>query len=286
LKKTIFALMGVIILVISSNFVIIVGTGNYIGREDISLQTSPPAIPQSSTQTVQVTDLYIFEFSAEEGDNIHYRVSVDEGSAVAVYLIPLEELSNLRQGESFRIVSDGTNEQTRDFRANVEIPFDGEFAVVIRPVDWGSSTVDVVLGSGIFSSIIVTLGGYLQFALLVAVLILITIGIQIYRKRNKEPQRKEYAQTSQAPLSQNQQPTAREKNQTQSRPPPSYEEQNQQFKDPSQQQQSTQEQTPQESPSQKKTPKGKLKNLREMKEDGLISEEEFERKKDEILDNY
>ncbi len=46
------------------------------------------------------------------------------------------------------------------------------------------------------------------------------------------------------------------------------------------------EETTQGSTSGQKTQKEKLEELREMKEDGLISEEEFERKKDEILDNY
>ncbi|MFW5928441.1 MAG: hypothetical protein ACOCSL_04475, partial [Thermoplasmatota archaeon] len=218
MKKTIFALMGIILLVISSNFVIIVGTGDYIDGENVSLQTSPPVIPQTSTETVRMDQLYIFEFSAEKGDSIHYRVSVDEGSAVGVYLIPLEDLSDLKEGESFRVFSDGTNEETRDFRVSVDIPEDGEFAVVIRPVDLSSSTVDVIIGSGIFSSFIVTLGGYSLFALLVAAIILIPIGIQMYRKGNKEQQKKEYAQPSQPPPSQNQHKPAPENEQSQSRP--------------------------------------------------------------------
>jgi len=177
------------LLVISSNFVIIVGTSNYIGREDTSLQTSPPVIPQTSTETVRMDQMYIFEFSAKEGDSIHYRVSVDEGGAVSVYLLPFEDLSNLRDGDEFRTFSEGTNEQTRDFRANVEIPEDNDYAIVVRPIDLSSSTVDVIVGSGIYSYIVTILGGYLEFALLAISIILITTGIAIYRlyrKSNRE----------------------------------------------------------------------------------------------------
>jgi len=51
---------------------------------------------------------------------------------------------------------------------------------------------------------------------------------------------------------------------------------------PSQQQQSSPEAPIEEIT----TPKQKLQELQEMKEEGLINEEEFERKKGEILDNY
>jgi len=48
----------------------------------------------------------------------------------------------------------------------------------------------------------------------------------------------------------------------------------------------SQQQRPSQQSSGQQTLMEKLEELREMNEKGLISEEEFERKKDEILDEY
>jgi len=148
----------------------------------------------------------------------------------------------------------------------------------------------------------VILGGYLQFTLLAIFIILITTGIaiyRVYRKRNKDPEtelesweesvigkkrneendsqneekdsEKEIESTLQQ---QNKQPINKPNNQSTPYSPTK--------EQISQQQQ----QSAQEPSSRTETPMDKLEELQKMKEDGLISEEDYERKKKEILDEY
>jgi len=265
---------------------------NY-GGTSISGLDELPTLPTKREDTLEHEEALEIRFSAESGDSIHYSVNVKDGGSVQCVLIPASEYSNYEDiYSSYERIEEGSRDETEDFTVHHTIEEGGDYIIIVTPVGWtSSSTVTVMAGQGFVSSIIISLGGYLQFGLLIAALILIPIVIQIYRKRNKEQQKKEYAQTSQAPLSQNQQSTQSDKNQYQSKPPPSYEEQNQQFKDQSQQQQPEQEQTQKQQSTQKPSSKQqtqmeKLEELKKLKEDGLITEEDFERKKKEILDNY
>ncbi len=156
-----------------------------------------PFIPHSHSDSVGRDDsIYTFNFSAREGDKLHMKVSVTREVPVQVVLMPIQELSEYFQNRSFAEVekiSRASKVHTRHFEAHVTIPEDGEYSLVIRFYSgdgtFGPTTTDfeVIIGRGLFSSIVVRTGGYIELFFISSFLVIVSgTGFYLYKKRKKK----------------------------------------------------------------------------------------------------
>ncbi|GEM_PF-3442435 len=175
-----------------------------------------PFIPHHESPTFYSNDdIYSFNFSAEEGDKIHFGVSVSSKDPVQIILMPTDELSDYPDDRTFHEVekiSEGSNISTRSFKAHITIPEGDEYSLVLRPLTIGGLagfgiTVEVIIGRGLFSSMVVWAGGYVAFFGISSFLMIVLFGgvyLYLYMKKKNESStdedpegsREEYMDTS------------------------------------------------------------------------------------------
>lgn len=159
-----------------------------------------PFIPYSDSASLGGTDfLYTFNFSAKEGDKIHMKVSATRNPSLQVVLMPIDELSIYAQqfenrttdpNPSFKDIEelpDASNEHTRHFEVHVTIPEDDEYSLVISSLSKRIAKFEVIIGKGLFSTIVIRSGGYLEFFLISSFFVIVLgTGLYLYKRRKKK----------------------------------------------------------------------------------------------------
>ncbi len=148
-------------------------------------------IPHTGSPTFHSEgELYTFNFSAEEGDKTHLKVSVGRQASVQIILMPIDEMSDYLDNGSFseiEKISEASNRGTRSLEAHATIPDDGEYSLVIRHLDIRGITVEVIIGKGLFSSMVVRTGGYVGFFGMSSLVILVLLAVvYLYRYMKKK----------------------------------------------------------------------------------------------------
>ncbi len=137
----------------------------YYGGEQHGEQLS--RVPDSESVNLNPgDDMFTYHFRAEAEDEIHIRVSSDRQPSFQVVLIPVEHLDEYRQDPSFtdiEKIEEASNKQTRSFRAHLSVPEEGEYVLVVRSLDSRSAVYNVLIGRGLFSSMVVRSGGFVEF---------------------------------------------------------------------------------------------------------------------------
>lgn len=150
-----------------------------------------PLIPHKDSIVFRATDnLYTFNFSAKEGDKIHLQVYVTRQKSLQVVLLPEDNLSDYLHNQSFSDIEkiDGaSNSRTRHLKAHVTAPEDGDYTLILRTPDLRTYRVDMMIGRGLFSSMVIRAGGYVDlFYISSFVGIGIVVGIYLYKRRKKK----------------------------------------------------------------------------------------------------
>ncbi|MBS3782055.1 MAG: hypothetical protein KGY66_01695 [Candidatus Thermoplasmatota archaeon] len=161
-----------------------------------------PLIPHSDSDSVgEDNTFYTFNFSAREGDKIHMMVYVTKEASVQIVLMPREELSGyLRDpnfGEVEKKIPTASEEQTRYLETHLTIPEDDEYSLVIRfpfsdtgtgqYLGYRSTEFEIIIGRGLFSSIVVRAGGYIELFFISSFLVIVSGTVfYLYKKRKKK----------------------------------------------------------------------------------------------------
>lgn len=188
------------------------GLENTVGLENLNSKANPfdpprldtveslPLIPYTDSQHLDTTeDFYTFNFSAEKGDKIHLRVTSTRRPQLQVLLIPRDELTDDHIDRSFENItekiSEASNSATRDFRAHVTIPGDGDYSLVVRSPSRDQivsrpTRAEMIVGRGLFSSIVVRVGGYIDLFFISSFFVIVSGAVfYLYKRRKKKRKR-------------------------------------------------------------------------------------------------
>ncbi|MFP3872269.1 MAG: hypothetical protein ACOC55_02730 [Candidatus Natronoplasma sp.] len=149
-----------------------------------------PSVPKSRSVNRDVgDDPYTYHFKAEKGDDVHIHISSERGTEFQAVLIPVDVLdsySNYSDVEEERL-EEASERQTRSFTAHATIPEKGQYVLVIRSVDGRSTVYNLLIGRGLLSSVIISLGGYFEFVGITAVVIAApVVAFYLYKNRKEK----------------------------------------------------------------------------------------------------
>lgn len=170
---------------------------NVLNSKD-NTQESLSLIPhtEKGRLTAHAEDFYTLNFSAEEGEKLHLRVSATRDPYIQILVVPQQELEKDHVELSFDDfegkISEASNSFTRDLEAHVTVPENEDYSLLVRfPSRRGMQTnaavFDIIIGRGPFSSMVVRTGGYFGLFILSSSLVVVTgLGIYIYKRFRKK----------------------------------------------------------------------------------------------------
>lgn len=152
------------------------------------------------TENAQLTSspeaIYTYEFSAEKGDKIHLSVSATRQPYLQILLIPRDGLTDNHVNQSFsdfeERITEASSESTKNLEAHVAIPEDDDYTLVVRHISQSgmasrAAGFEIIIGSGLFSSMVVRTGGYLElFIISSSLVIVLGTGIYVYKRLKKK----------------------------------------------------------------------------------------------------
>lgn len=168
-------------------------------NQSFSTKEGLSLIPHTDTQFLETRDdFYTYNFSAEEGDRVHLRITVTREPYVQVLLIPQNKLNDehLNYTAIEEKIMEASSQSTKDLKAHVTIPETDDYSLVVRfPTDSHFRTAagfEIIIGRGLFSSMVVRTGGYLGLVIFSSSLVVVLgTGFYVYKRLKKRSSVKE-----------------------------------------------------------------------------------------------